>query len=856
MARLPTTVDVGEPRGARASGATIRPTDFGLDDIAGAVEQAGQAFAVRDDRKAEKLLQEKQAGYETGFAERAAGYDGSEPGFANHEAGQFDAYFKPIAEDPNIPDGVRFALKRRLDDYRGKAGQRAIGTEAQARAEIIRGQREAQSAQNISVGLTEFQAAYSKSFEGLTNEYDGSTRDFADQAGRLATEAETAALEKVPEKDRPAFQARLAGLKPGLQAQAFAYEQNKHQAYVVEAVKTARANTTNSVIGNPEAYGLAFSMSDELLAGLPKALRDPMLREYRGELAAARVQGLILKGDLDTATAELESGEYDKVLSPPQKLQLVEAAQGRNARLAADLIEALRYGGDVDTERLRAAAKGSGDPGLQAKADFAIEVGSLEGEALGSLATGGGTKKGFDEAANFVIDQLEGGEGNIRNDNGRGLSRFGINQSGNPDLNVSTLTRAGAVSRYRRYWQAVGASSLPPGMAIAAFDAAVLFGPDDAKKWLADSGGDVGAFFAAEKAEMQRLAKADPGKYGDDLKGWMNRVEKVRVEAARRQAFANVQDGLSSDPIKFALGGNGRAPLAAVPPLPDQPSGPAFQAALQGRAQVGTMMARQYRAPFRLLTDAEAAQYRDEIQRNPQAGLDLAEAALAAVGPEGARSLMGELGKQGEASVHVHLADLAAGRSSGFARLATSGLTLQAQGGKLEPDDKTGIASALKAHAPALEGMPALSAVVRQTAEAAMLADGSAQSADYYVQGALGAKSVGRQVYGGSARVNGRPTILPPWLNVEYADDALEALAAGWAAQKNGPRYADGTPYPERKISGARLVMAPNGHYRLMDDRGQFMLAPSGPPRPFEFDMDKARESLRGRLGERAVLSR
>lgn len=843
MARLPGVIDVGTARGARPSGETVRPTDFALGELAGAVEDVGQAIAVRDDRAAEKRLEAARAQYETDLGERAAGYDGREPGFANEETSHFETYFKTVVDDPELSSGQRFALTKRLDKYRAQAADQARNIEGSRRAGVMAEQRAEVKAQNLNLGVASFQQLYGEAARELQDSYDGSTLDFTTRIGQAADDAMTLAMETVPEDDREAFQTRALGLKAQLMNQAGAYEANKHQAYLVDKVKTAQATTVNMVIGNPDAYGLAFATAGEVLAaGVPKSLRGPALREYQAELVAARVQGLILKGDLATAGAELKSGRYDAILEPRQKVALTEAVRTKSAQLAADLIQGMKRGEPVEAEA-REAAKNSGDRGLQGTVEWEATVGRYEADAL---ASPGGSKKGFVEAATFVIDELEGGEGNIRNDNGRGLSRFGINQAANPDVNVSTLTRAGAVNRYRRYWAEVGADKLPPGLAIAAFDAAVLMGGEKSRRFMAESGYDVGRFLALEQAEMHRLAKADPAKYGDDLKGWLNRVEKVRAEAGRRQAFANVQEGLASDPIKFAL----RVPTVQVPALPGETSGPAFQAALQGRLQVGDYMAREYRAPLRMLTDAEATRYRDIIGRNPQAALDFAEEALAAVGPQAARALMGELGKQGDASLMVHLGDLAAGGSKDFARTVVSGLGLKASGTTLAPEDQTELKAQVAIVDAALEGLPAVAGLVRQSAEAAMIADQGKYPATYYVQGALGAKMRDGRVFGGMTVVNGRRTVLPPWLAQDYADDAMDRLAAGWAG-KSGPRHGDGKFFTEKEARDSRLVMLANGNYALQDSKGKSALGATG--KRFELDLDASRESLRNALGPKAV---
>ena len=91
MARLPGVIDIGAARGARPSGDTVRPTDFGLDEAARAAGDVGAAIAQHDDRAAEKIMRSSQGAFETRYGEMAAGYDGREPGFANKALGAFGA---------------------------------------------------------------------------------------------------------------------------------------------------------------------------------------------------------------------------------------------------------------------------------------------------------------------------------------------------------------------------------------------------------------------------------------------------------------------------------------------------------------------------------------------------------------------------------------------------------------------------------------------------------------------------------------------------------------------------------------------------------------------------------------------
>jgi hypothetical protein len=866
MAKLPDTVQAVAPRGARLSPGVVQPgmgLANGLQDVGAAVDQIAQAQSVRDGKAADRALLKAQQDFEPAFAERSAMYDGRQPGFASAENTFFDAHFQQALDDKGLSDGVRFAMRQKLDALKLQFGQRAIGVEMDKRAGVVADQERVKTQARLTQAEIGFDSAYQAKSQARIDAYDGSDGNFAKNLMADFTDAQKAALDAAPDDLKPLLQARLAAKSVTANAQALEMQDKGRLAYMSRAAGETLNGLSNNVLTNPASYDSAVTSLQAAAELVPAGVRQKFLDEGRGQLAAYRVDGLIQKGDYAQAQAELADGRYDKWLPAGAKERLVDAVRERSSQRAKDLIEALTFGGDVNADQLTQAARISDDPGLQAKADWALAVGSAEPGALGALA-GGGTRKGFAEAAGFVIDQLEGGDAVIPNDNGHGVSRFGINQDANPDLKVQGLTRGQAVARYAKYWKAVGASRLPPGLAIAAFDAAVLFGPDDANRWVGQSGGDVGQLLALEHGEMQRLAKADPAKYGDDLKGWENRLGKVRAEAARRQAFANVEEGLSSDPVKFALGSDSRAPIAAVPPLPDDPSGPAFQQALRGRAQLAGYMAKQYRAPYRFLTNAEAAQLGQQIDADPLRAVGFAEDALAAVGPQGAKLLMGELGEKNRATVTLHLADLAAGGLTAYAAQAARGLKLKSENVELAAEHRKDITQEVSLHTALFEGAPELRMVVEQTAQAAMLVDqqaGKLRDPSYYVNGALGASSKDGRMFGGVAHLNGAQAVLPSWLAQDHADDAMEALGqmwAGWAQshggdpQHAGPVYGDGTAVSARDIARMRLQLLPNGNYRILDRRGAALMG-RGTGRPFEFDMDAARVALRQRLGPNAV---
>jgi len=131
------------------------------------------------------------------------------------------------------------------------------------------------------------------------------------------------------------------------------------------------------------------------------------------------------------------------------------------------------------------------------------------------------------DAIAYLIDNIEG-TGTVANDAGKGLTKFGINQTANPDIDVANLTRDAAHKVYKqRYWDAIGADALPENMRMAAFDTAVNFGPGTAKKWIQQAAGDPGRLEAFRRDKHASLAAADPEKYGQYKKGWEKRDDLI-----------------------------------------------------------------------------------------------------------------------------------------------------------------------------------------------------------------------------------------------------------------------------------------------------------------------------------------
>jgi lysozyme family protein len=76
---------------------------------------------------------------------------------------------------------------------------------------------------------------------------------------------------------------------------------------------------------------------------------------------------------------------------------------------------------------------------------------------------------------NFVVAE------NVSGDSG-GVTKYGIDASSHPGLDIRNLTRDGAIAIYAREWQRYGIDALPEKLAIAQFDVRVNGGY--ATKWL------------------------------------------------------------------------------------------------------------------------------------------------------------------------------------------------------------------------------------------------------------------------------------------------------------------------------------------------------------------------------------
>lgn len=136
----------------------------------------------------------------------------------------------------------------------------------------------------------------------------------------------------------------------------------------------------------------------------------------------------------------------------------------------------------------------------------------------------------FNSAVNFVL-QKEGGFSNDPVDRGR-ATNFGISSRANPDIDVRNLTPDKAKGIYKtRYWDAIGADSLPENLRLVAFDAAVQHGPETAKRMVQQSGGDPAKVVQQRQQLYDNIIAKDPSQ-ARFRNGWNNRLASLGAVSA------------------------------------------------------------------------------------------------------------------------------------------------------------------------------------------------------------------------------------------------------------------------------------------------------------------------------------
>ena len=146
-------------------------------------------------------------------------------------------------------------------------------------------------------------------------------------------------------------------------------------------------------------------------------------------------------------------------------------------------------------------------------------------ELDGIISTGNAN---FDTAVEFVLER-EGYLSNHSHDRG-GLTKYGISQNANPDIDVANLTREDAIAIYKdRYWDAIGADNMDMSTALVAFDASVNHGAGTAQRMLNETGGKIDSMLEWRMDYYDKIVDNDSSQ-SVFLAGWRNRIGHLADE--------------------------------------------------------------------------------------------------------------------------------------------------------------------------------------------------------------------------------------------------------------------------------------------------------------------------------------
>lgn len=123
----------------------------------------------------------------------------------------------------------------------------------------------------------------------------------------------------------------------------------------------------------------------------------------------------------------------------------------------------------------------------------------------------------------------EGKGGEVTTDTG-GLTKYGISQKSNPDVDIHNLTPEKATDIYKkRYYDKLGnLGNFSKKSRAIIYDASVNHGPNFAKRLMSTVGNNPEKLMQARKDHYNNLVKNNPEKYGTYHKGWMNRLDRLQ----------------------------------------------------------------------------------------------------------------------------------------------------------------------------------------------------------------------------------------------------------------------------------------------------------------------------------------
>lgn len=351
MARITDEIDVATEEGTRPSLQTVTPTDFGLRE---ASQEFGQAATAT--RRADALQIRAQAATDqrsiapdvTAYvnatkedaAMMAAKYQPGQGGLAAAVSQVASDRAEAFAKNPKYTPGQRTEFRNKAVQLQQQFAEEAGTHQANVDAAPAAEQAANLAAQPINDALVAQAAAFEPAANKIRLAHAAGDADLL-PATLAAYDASTAqVVDAAPDAAKPYITAKLAAGRAVVAANTlnYAIETANHQTTVNIARQTAEL--VNTVTETPGAYDNAVStLAPAIVNGSPVAYRDAISHDLMGQLATARIRGLVAHGQPALAQQEIKAGNYNKVLDGPTLQSLsaeTDAAVRGNAPMSVD----------------------------------------------------------------------------------------------------------------------------------------------------------------------------------------------------------------------------------------------------------------------------------------------------------------------------------------------------------------------------------------------------------------------------------------------------------------------------------------------------------------------------------------
>jgi len=130
------------------------------------------------------------------------------------------------------------------------------------------------------------------------------------------------------------------------------------------------------------------------------------------------------------------------------------------------------------------------------------------------------------EFGRFLVNQLEGGS-QVVEDGAGAVAKYGFNSRWHD--NVQGLTENQAIQKFQtEYWDKIVTPDMSPQFAIIAADAFFNQDQSEVKQMIEQARGNPARLLQLRLDHYRRLAESDPDKYGQNLRGWENRLKSLQ----------------------------------------------------------------------------------------------------------------------------------------------------------------------------------------------------------------------------------------------------------------------------------------------------------------------------------------